>query len=226
MWIHSAEYLKAAFELCKKHEVFFICDEVATGFGKTGKMFAHQHAGIIPDMLIMAKGLSAGLLPISAVAVREHIFEKFLGNQEELKALYYGQTFAGNPLAARVATVNLELFKTERIIENIQEKIKFFHSELEAKISILKHVDEIRKCGFMIGIELTKTEKKSDPFPSKDMVAQKIVKLARSMGLIIRPLGNVMVLMPALAMETNDLKKLVGITAEAIAAVTNGVSNA
>lgn len=220
IWTHSSQYLKEVALLCKKYSVLLIIDEVATGFGKTGKMFALNHAEIEPDILVMAKGLSAGYLPISAAVATEEIFKGFVAPVEELKTFFYGQTFAGNPLAAAVAIANLDLFEENKVLENLAPKIKHFHQELEKKIETLSHVTEVRKCGMMIGIELTAISGKHQPYPIKNLIAQKIVQEARKLGAFIRPLGNVMVLMPALAMNKEELSRLVEITAHSIQEIT------
>lgn len=216
IWTHEKEFLAEACTLCKKHDVLFIADEVATGFGKTGKMFAVEHAGIIPDILILGKGLSAGYLPISAAVATEEVFLAFCGQTNEHKTFYYGQTFAGNPLAAATACANLDLFETTKLLEKLPQKIEYFHQLLDSHILPLPNVCEVRKSGFMIGIELTKSAGEKVPFAPNELAGHRIVLEARRRGLIIRPLGNVIVLMPALAIEENALEKIVKITAEAI----------
>ncbi len=220
IWTHSPEYLKEVSLLCKKYSVLLIVDEVASGFGKTGKMFALNYAAIEPDVMVIAKGLSAGYLPISAAIATEEIFKGFIAPAEELKTFFYGQTFAGNPLAAAVACANLDLFEENKVLENLTPKIDHFHQELEKKIAVLPHVAEIRKCGLMIGIELSSIPGKHQAYPIKNLIGQKIVQQARKLGAFIRPLGNVMVLMPALAMTKEDLSKLVEITALSIKEIT------
>jgi adenosylmethionine-8-amino-7-oxononanoate aminotransferase len=216
IWTYGEEYLRAAAELCAQFDVLFIADEVATGFGKTGSMFACERAGISPDVLIMGKGLSAGYLPISAAAVTEEIFRGFTGDPEEFKTFYYGQTFAGNPLAARVAAANLDLFESSCLLEHLGPRIEHFHKQLVEKIDPLPHVDEIRIQGVMTGIELTAEPGKRSPYATGSGAAQRVVREARELGAVIRPLGNVMVLMPPLAMKEAELTRLVDITAEAI----------
>lgn len=217
---HSDEYLRELVRRCHAHEVLVIADEVATGFGKTGALFAVQRAGVVPDLLVMGKGLGAGYLPISAVATNERIFDEFTGDVTEYRTFFYGQTFAGNPLAARVASANLKLIHSTALLENLPAKLERFHRALAAEVGTLPHVDEIRCCGVMVGIELTAQQGARVPYAVGDRVPAKIVLEARRRGVIIRPLGNVMVLMPAPAMGEADLRRLVDVTAASIAAVT------
>jgi adenosylmethionine---8-amino-7-oxononanoate aminotransferase len=219
MWIHSEKYLQAVSELCTKHNVLLIADEVATGFGKTGKMFAVEKANVEPDILVLGKGLSAGYLPISAAVTTEKIFSGFTGEISEGKTFFYGQTFAGNPLAAACAVANLDYFESSKVLESLSDKIRIYQQALTEMIFPLSHVDEIRVSGLMTGIELTKIPGVREAYPSSELVGHKIVKEARKRGVIIRPLGNVMVLMPAIAMPEKDLIKLVQVTAESISAV-------
>lgn len=217
---HSEAYLREVVTRCRAHDVLVIADEVATGFGKTGSLFAVQRAGVVPDLLVMGKGLGAGYLPISAVATNERIFDGFTGDVTEYRTFFYGQTFAGNPLAARLATANLALIRSSQLLKRLPEKLVHFHRAIADRVGALSHVDEIRSCGVMVGIELTATAGARVPYPVGERVPAKIVLEARRRGAIIRPLGNVMVLMPAPAMGEADLQRLVEITAESIAAVT------
>ncbi len=219
MWIHPIEFLRIAAELCREYGVLLIIDEVATGFGKTGKMFAVEHAGVEPDIMILGKGLSGGYLPISAALASDEIFQGFVGDPEEGKTFYYGQTFAGNPMAACAAKASLDLFLEGDILHKVEERIEHLHKEMDALLTPLRHVDEVRSFGLMVGVELTKEEDKHRSYPANELVGWKIAKRARELGLIIRPLGNIMVLMPALTMEKQDLTNLVGLTAEAIQSV-------
>lgn len=216
IWIHPPQYLAKIAELCRRHDVLLIADEVATGFGKTGKMFAIEHADVEPDILILGKGLSAGYLPISAAVTSERIFQGFVGEPEEFTTFYYGQTFAGNPLAAAVATKNLELLAEPAFMPRVCERIAHLSAELNQYIRPLSHVLEVRQSGLMVGIELTKLPGKIAPYPVQELAGIRITREARVLGAVIRPLGNVMILMPALAMNEAETTRLVRITAEAI----------
>lgn len=219
IWVQPLEYLPRVSELCRRYEVLLIADEVATGFGKTGKMFAVQHRAVAPDLLVVGKGLTAGYLPMSAVLATEEIFQGFLGSPEELKTFFYGTTFTGNPLAARVAAANLDYFKSSKLLEQLPRRIVHLTELLEEEIASLSCVYEVRRFGMMVGIELTAESGKYSPFPANQLVGLRIVQEARKLGVIIRPLGNVMVLMPPLAMSEDQLTELVSVTARSIASV-------
>lgn len=219
IWTQPVEFLREVAALCRAYDVLLIADEVAVGFGKTGKMFAVEHANLQPDLMVIGKGLSAGYLPISAVAATEKIFQGFSGAPEEMKTFFYGQTFCGNPLAAAVSSANLELFKTRDVLTGVASKAKILERLLKEKIEPLAHVDEVRQCGMMIGIELTSSPGKREAYALKAQAAHKVITEARRNGVVIRPLGNVIVLMPALAMPEVDLERLVSVAAESIQAV-------
>ena len=221
MWIQPVDYGRRISELCRKHDILLVADEVATGFGKTGKLFAVEHAPIAADLLVIGKGLTGGYLPMSAVLTTEKIFSGFIGEPEEWKTFFFGQTFAGNPLACAVAAASLRLFKEQKIMRRLPEKIDLFTRGLQEKIAPLPHVDEVRSCGLMAGIEFTAEKGCRRPYPPNALAGQRVVREARKRGVIIRPLGNVMVLMPALAMESEDLQLLLDVTAESIEAGLN-----
>ncbi len=216
IWIHPPEYLAAIARFCRKYSVHLIVDEVATGFGKSGKLFACELADLEPDILIMGKGLSGGYLPISAAACTEELFEGFRGKPSEGKTFFYGQTFAGNPLAARFAEVNLRIFQESSLLGDVASKIDYFGKLIEDKIENLSHVDEVRRAGLMTGIELTAAPGQRQPFEIDREIGVKITRAARKKGVVIRPLGNVIILMPALAMSNEELETLVSVTAAAI----------
>src|SRR5436305_11957161 len=205
-------YLREVRELCDRHRVFLICDEVATGFGRTGRMFACEHDDITPDFLCVAKGLTGGYLPLAATLTTEQVYEGFLGRFEELRTFFHGHTYTGNPLACAAALANLRLFDQERTLERLQPKIEQF-GELLGPIEGLAAVAEVRRRGFMVGIEL-------QGFPVEARMGHQVTLEARRRGAVIRPLGDVVVLMPPLAMEPAELRLLVGIVADSIDAAT------
>jgi len=216
VWVHPASYLAGVAALCREFDVLLIADEVATGFGKTGSMFAIESAGVVPDLLVMGKGLSGGYLPISCVASSDRLFRGFLGKTEEYKAFYYGQTFAGNPLAAAVSKANLELFTESDLLARLPSRVEFFHRLLDEHLEPLAHVDEVRRCGVMVGIELTVRPGHREAYTPQSQAAWRVCNRARELGVFIRPIGNVVVLMPALVMGEDDLARLVEVTARAI----------
>ena len=212
MLMHPPGYLRAVRELCDRHEVLLICDEVATGFGRTGTMFACEHEGIAPDLMCVAKGITGGYLPLAATFTTERIYEGFLGRHEEYRTFFHGHTYTGNPLACAAAIATLDVFEEERTLEALQTKIELLTRLLEP-VGQLQCVGEIRQRGFMVGIEL-------EGFDAADRTGHKVTLEARKRGAIIRPLGDVIVLMPPLAIEESELERLVAITHEAIEAAT------
>ena len=219
MLVQPPGYLNGVRKLCTRHNIIMIADEVAVGFGKTGKMFACEHEGVIPDIMCLAKGISGGYLPLAATLTSEKIYEGFLGEYEELKTFFHGHTYTGNPLACAVAIANLEVFEEECVIDKLQEKIKHFQERLQPFAS-LAHVGEVRQCGFMVGIELVAKKESKKLFPLKARTSHRVILEARRRGLIIRPLGDVIVLMPPLAITTDEIDRLCEITYESIRMVT------
>jgi adenosylmethionine-8-amino-7-oxononanoate aminotransferase len=213
MLVHPHGYLRAVRELCDEHGVFLICDEVATGFGRTGRMFACEHEGVAPDFVCLAKGLTGGYLPLAATLTTERVYEGFLGEFQEFKTFFHGHTYTGNPLACAAALATLEVFEQERTLEALQPKIALLADLLAEHVEPLATVAEIRRRGFMTGIELT-------DFPLEARMGHEVTLAARRGGAIIRPLGDVVVLMPPLGIEAADLRRLVEITAAAIADAT------
>lgn len=212
-------YLKGIRQLCNSYDVLMIADEVATGFGRTGKMFACEHEDVQPDILCLAKGITGGYLPLAATLATEEIYTAFLGNYSELKTFFHGHTYTGNQLACAAAIANLDLFKKEKTLQKLGKKIEILTSEL-LSMATFKHVGNIRQKGFMVGIELVKDKKTGEPYPLEDKIGWRVCYAAREKGLIIRPLGNVIVLMPPLSISAQELKSLTRITGEAIADIT------
>ena len=210
MLVHPEGYLRDVRELCDRHGVLLICDEVATGFGRTGKMFACEHEGVTPDLLCLAKGLTGGYMPLAATLATERIYEGFLGEFEEFRTFFHGHTYPGNPLACAAAIANLRLFEQERTLEVLEPKIDLLARLLEP-VAALPAVKEIRRRGFMVGIEL-------DGFPLEARIGHQVTLEARRRGAIIRPLGDTVILMPPLAIRPAELRELVETTAEAIEA--------
>jgi adenosylmethionine-8-amino-7-oxononanoate aminotransferase len=216
MIVHPEGYLARVRELCDRHDVLLICDEVATGFGRTGRMFACEHEGVSPDLMCVAKGITGGYLPLAATLATERIYEGFLGRHEEFRTFFHGHTYTGNPLACAAAIATLKLFEQERTIEQLQDKIRLL-GELLEPVAAMPGVSEVRRRGFMTGIEL-------EGFPVEARAGHQVTMAARRRGAIIRPLGDVVILMPPLAISTRELRKLMAITADAIAEVVGGAA--
>jgi len=215
MIVSPAGYLKGVRRLCDKYKILMIADEVATGFGRTGKMFACEHEGVQPDILCIAKGITGGYLPLAATMTTEKIYRAFLGRYRDFKTFFHGHTYTGNQLACAAALANLELFKSERTLKKMEGKIEILRNGL-SRIAVFSHVGDVRQKGFMAGIELAKDKKRKEPYLLEENMGIKVCNRAREKGLLIRPLGNVIVLMPPLSISSQELKRLIQITAESI----------
>lgn len=212
-------YISRARELTKKYNILLIFDEVATGFGRTGKMFAAEHEQVTPDIMAVAKGITGGYLPLAATLTSEKVYEAFLGKYEEFKTFFHGHTYTANPLACAVAIANLELFEKQKTLEKLQPKIQFLEKRLK-DFYALKCVGDIRQRGTMIGIELVRNKKTKEDFNPKEKIGVQVIERARKKGAILRPLGPVIVLMPPLGMTQAELKRLLDITYESIKETT------
>jgi adenosylmethionine-8-amino-7-oxononanoate aminotransferase len=212
-------WLHAVWKIAKEYNLLFITDEVATGFGRTGNMFACDEEKISPNFLCVAKGITGGYLPLAATLSTEEVFNGFLGQFDEFKTFFHGHTYTGNPLACAVAVENIDLFKKDRVLQKLKHKIVNLRKGLE-RFKDLSHVGEVRQKGFMVGIELVKSRKTKKPYPLGEKIGQKVIWEARKRGVIIRPLGDIIVLMPPLAIDEPTLEKLVDVTYESIKAVT------
>jgi adenosylmethionine-8-amino-7-oxononanoate aminotransferase len=219
MLLQPPGYLRKIRELCTKYNILMIADEVATGFGRTGTMFACEHEKVLPDIMAIAKGITGGYLPLAATLTTEDIYQRFLGEYRELKTFFHGHTYTGNPLACAAAIANIDLFRKERTLQNLQPKITFLKKELK-RFTGLEHVGDIRQEGFMVGIELVRYKKTKEPYQLKERIGIRVIEEARKHGLIIRPLGSVVVLMPPLSISMRDLKTLIEIVYGAIKTVT------
>lgn len=218
MLMQPPGYLRRVRELCDRHGILLICDEVATGFGRTGRMFACEHEDVAPDLMCVAKGLTGGYLPLAATLATPRVYEGFLGRFDEFRTFFHGHTFTGNPLACAAAIATLETFEAERTLERLPAKIDGLARALSEHVAGLPGVVEVRQRGLMVGIELAVADPAvADP---AQRLGHEVTLAARRRGAIVRPLGDVIVLMPAPAMSAPELQRLVTITADAIAEVT------
>jgi adenosylmethionine---8-amino-7-oxononanoate aminotransferase len=215
MVVHPDGYLRDVRELCDRQGALLICDEVATGFGRTGRMFACEHEDVAPDLLCLAKGITGGYLPLAATLATEEIYRGFLGEFEEFRTFFHGHTYTGNPLACAAALATLDVFQEERTLERLQPKLELL-GELLRPIAAHPAVAEVRRRGVMTGIELR-------DYPLQLRMGHRVAVEARRRGAIIRPLGDVVVLMPPLSISEHDLRRLVEITGEAIDAASRSV---
>ncbi len=207
-------------QVTERHGVPLLLDEVATGFGRTGTLFAAARENVQPDFMALSKGLSGGYLPIAATLVREEIFQAFLGAPE--RTFFHGHTYTGNPLAARAALANLELMQSSGLMQQLPDRIAALTAALEA-LAALSHVGEVRQCGMMVGVELVADAASTAPYPGELRMGSRVCQAARRRGVFIRPLGDVVVMMPPLAMSHDQLRSLVTMVGEAIAEVTGTV---
>jgi adenosylmethionine-8-amino-7-oxononanoate aminotransferase len=220
MWAHSPEYLNGVAKMARDAGALVIADEVATGFGRTGAMFACDRAGLHPDLMCLGKGITGGYLPLAATLATEGIFEAFLGETSEYRAFYYGHTYTGNPLAAAVALASLKLFRDEGIIERVQPRIAQLATDLETRFSRLAHVADIRQRGLMVGIELMQDVEPRTAYDPALTTGHQVIRRVRERGVIIRPLGDVIILMPPLSITETELKTLLDVTHDSIREVT------
>jgi adenosylmethionine-8-amino-7-oxononanoate aminotransferase len=209
--LHPEGYLRDVRALCDEYGALLICDEVATGFGRTGRMFACEHEDVSPDLMCVAKGITGGYLPLAATLTTERVYEGFLGRHEEFRTFFHGHTYTGNPLACAAALATLRLFDQERTLEVLKEKISLL-AELLEPVAAMPGVSEVRHRGFMCGIELA-------GFPIEARAGHQVTLAARRRGAIVRPLGDVVVLMPPLAITKPELRRLLAIVTDSIAEV-------
>jgi adenosylmethionine-8-amino-7-oxononanoate aminotransferase len=219
MWAQPTGYLPVLRELTRRHGALMICDEVATGFGRTGRMLAVDHEGVEPDLLCLGKGITGGYLPLAATLASEEIFAAFLAPYEQFEAFFHGHTYTGNPLAAAVALANLDVFAREAVVDRVAERARQLGGLL-AELGERPHVGDIRQWGLMVGIELVRERSARTPYDSTARIGVRVIREARQRGIIMRPLGNVIILMPPLSITSDELSSLVRVTAESIEAVT------
>lgn len=208
-------YLRRVREVTAVHDVLLIADEVAVGFGRTGTMFACAQEGVTPDFLCLAKGLTGGYLPMAATLTNDEIFAAFLGRPEEGKTFYHGHTYTGNPLGAAVALANLDLLE-QRVLPELPAKIDRLRQHLDL-IAQLPVVGDVRQRGLLAGIELVADRSSRRPFPAGLRVGGGVCGLARQHGVLLRPLGDVLVVMPPLAIDLPLLDRLCNVLYQCIA---------
>jgi len=219
MIVQPEGYLGKVRELCDRYNILMIADEVAVGFGRTGTMFACQREAVTPDIMALSKGITAGYLPLAATLTTRDVYDAFLGEYHELKTFFHGHTFTGNPIACAAAIASLDLFKQDRLLEQLPEKISYLKDRLEA-LRALPHVGDIRNCGMVGGIELVQHRETGEPYPWEERVGVRVCLEARNHGLFLRPLGNVIVVFPPLAITLDELAFLMDGIEKSITAVT------
>jgi adenosylmethionine-8-amino-7-oxononanoate aminotransferase len=198
-------------EVCRKHDVLLICDEVATGFGRTGALFASELCGLTPDIMCLGKGITGGYLPMSVTAASGRVFEAFLGEDLGPKTLYHGHSYGGNALAAAVALRHLKLIDEWGILTNVNERAVELRARLSEKVGPSPAVKEIRQQGLMCGVEL---------LPG-DRLGRRVCAEAVSRGVLLRPLGDVVVIMPPLTVTSDEIETIVDVLGAAIGTVVD-----
>ena len=213
-------HLARVAEIARRHGTLLIVDEVATGFGRTGTMFACEQENVSPDIMCVGKGITGGYLPLSATLATEQVFDAFLGAPEEHRTLYHGHSYSGNPITAAAALANLQVFEDERTLERLHPKIEILRTLLKP-LADHPNVGDVRQRGFMAGIELVADRATKREYDEALQIGARVARAARPRGAIIRPLGDVVVLMPPLSIDEDTLGRLVSITADAIDEVTS-----
>jgi adenosylmethionine-8-amino-7-oxononanoate aminotransferase len=212
-------YLKRVREICSNYNVLLIADEVATGFGRTGKMFASEHEQVHPDILCLSKGITGGYMPLAATVATEEIYNAFLGEYAELKTFFHGHSYTGNPLACAAALAVLDIFEREDVLNSIKPKIEILKDWL-TRMEYHPHVGQARGLGLMAGVELVKDKRKKTPYKWEERMGWKVALRCLEKGLFIRPLGNVLVIMPPLSISERNLERMLEIIEESIGEIT------
>jgi len=219
MITHPAGYLRRVADACRRHNVLLIADEVATGFGRTGRMFACEHEGVRPDLLCLAKGISGGYLPLAATLATDRIYEAFLGDPAEHRTFFHGHTYTGNALACAAGVASLDLFESARVLDRIGEMERVLADGL-ARIAALPHVGEVRQRGVMAGIELVADTATREPYPPARRMGVRVCDAAVRRGVWIRPLGDVIVLLPPYCTSDASLLRILEAVHDAIIEAT------
>lgn len=213
--VHPPGYLAHVRRLCTEFNIPLIADEVAVGFGRTGRMFACEHEDVQPDIMCLAKGITGGYLPLAATLTTDEIFNAFLGAPDEGRTFFHGHTYTGNPLACAAALASLQLFEDHSVLDNVQEMEALLADKLQT-LADHPHVAEIRQCGIMVGIELVQDRSTMQAFDTKHRLGHQVTLAARELGVVVRPLGDVIVLMPAPAMPLELVSRLCDVTLQSI----------
>jgi adenosylmethionine---8-amino-7-oxononanoate aminotransferase len=207
MLMHPPGLLRGVRQITRRHNVLLIADEVAVGMGRTGKMFACEQEGVVPDFLCLAKGLTGGYLPLAATLTTDEIYGAFLGSYAESKTFFHGHTYGGNPLGAAVALATLDVFEEEQTLSQLPAKIERLAEHLD-RIAEHLHVGDVRQCGLIAGIELVRDRATKEPFPWAERRGQRVCDHAITEGVWLRPLGNVVVIFPPLAISLVELDRI------------------
>jgi adenosylmethionine-8-amino-7-oxononanoate aminotransferase len=215
MIAHPAGYLQEVAKAARDNGALLIADEVMTGFGRTGTMFACEQETVVPDLMALAKGLTGGYLPLAATITSEEIFNAFLGHYSEAKTFFHGHSYTGNQLGSAAALANLEIFEEEQTLEQVRSNIGYLASILDTLVSV-PHIGEIRQCGFIAGIEVFRDAASKSPYDWKEEAGIRICHEMRRRGVLTRPIGNTIVIMPPYCVTRWQLNRIVDVLRESI----------
>ncbi|MBV8881109.1 MAG: adenosylmethionine--8-amino-7-oxononanoate transaminase [Planctomycetaceae bacterium] len=224
MIVQPPGFLKALRGLCDRYDVFLIADEVLTGFGRMGRMFACEIEGVTPDFMAISKGLTGGYLPLAATLTTDRVYEGFLGDFKDRRTFFHGHTYTGNPLACAGALAAIDIFERDNVLEKTRQKIHLLGNLLQDFYTI-DQVGDIRNCGLIAGIELVKNPETKEPYPFDLRLGHRVTLEARKRGVIVRPLGDTLVLMPPLVIRDRDLERLVSVVVESAKSAIRSVTS-
>lgn len=215
MIVHPPGFLAGLRDLTRRLDILLICDEVATGFGRTGRMFACEHESVAPDLMCAGKGLTGGYLPMAVTMASDEIWEAFLGPASAAKQFFHGHTYGGNPLAAAAALASLDQMQQDRTLEQVARKQRVLAEHL-ARLEAHPCVGDVRQCGLMVGVELVECKKTKQSFPAEQLRGRRVCEHALERGVWLRPLGDVVVMMPPLSIREDEIELMVSAVAEAL----------
>jgi adenosylmethionine-8-amino-7-oxononanoate aminotransferase len=219
MRIYPPVYLKKLRNLCNRYDIHYIADEIAVGFGRTGKMFANEHAGVAPDIMCLSKGITGGYMPLAVTLATDEIYNAFYDDYQSLKAFLHSHSYSGNPLACALAVEVLNIFEEEQILSSLAPKITLLKTNT-THFEALPHVGEFRQCGMVAAVEMVREKEGKVPYPWQERRGLEVYKKALKKGALLRPLGNVIYFMPPLTIPEETLQQLLDIAYEAIAEVS------
>ncbi|SDY79703.1 adenosylmethionine--8-amino-7-oxononanoate transaminase [Thermoactinomyces sp. DSM 45892] len=214
-------FLSEVERLCRQYDVLLLVDEVATGFGRTGKMFACEHEGIQPDIMMVGKKLTGGYLPVAATLTSNEVYDAFYGDHAEGKTFFHGHSYTGNQLGCSVALASLKLYEREHVVEHVQEVSRLLSVWLK-EFEMLSHVGDVRQLGLIVGIELVRDKERKEPYAFEEAIGVRVCRRAKELGLITRPLDSVITLIPPLITTKEELREMLTILYQAISEVTEG----
>jgi adenosylmethionine-8-amino-7-oxononanoate aminotransferase len=221
MRMHAPLYLSRLRELCDRHEVHLIADEIAVGFGRTGTLFACEQAGVTPDFLVLSKGLTGGYLPLSVVLTGDRVYEAFYDEYDRLKAFLHSHSYSGNPLACTAALATLELFRTDDVLARNRDLARHLGRRACELLGDLPHVAEVRQCGMIVAAEIARDGDRRTPFDWRERRGLRVYRHALEHEMLLRPLGNVVYFMPPYVITPEQIDRMVEVARDGIRAATD-----